>query len=255
MILRTLKDLPSLPALVPETRFFFVSDLHLGAPRLGQDAEKEHRLASFLAHLDPKRDWLILLGDLFEFWVEYRTAIPRENLRTIQRLIGLRDKGLPVLYFAGNHDFWLGSFFTRDLGIPLIPDSLELVHRGKRFFIAHGDALGEGDRGYKAMRRVFRSPVNIFLYRLIHPDLGIPLAKAVASLSRSKGLKPDSPYTDDALKRLREGYDFVIFGHTHRPLFIPVGDKAYLNTGNWFKDFTYGKWEDGRLSLEVWNEK
>lgn len=251
----TLRDFPALPTPAPDSRFFFVSDLHLGAARIGQDAEKQRRFFSFLAHLDPGRDWLILLGDLFEFWFEYRTAIPREHLRTIQRLIALRDQGLPVLYLAGNHDFWLGSFFTQDLGIPLIPDALELVLGGKRFFIAHGDALGAGDRGYKLMKWIFRNHVNIFLYRLIHPDLGIPLAKAVASLSRSKGPQPVTPYTDYALNKLKTGYDFVIFAHTHRPLFLPVGEKVYLNTGNWYMDFTYGKWADGKLSLEVWNEE
>jgi UDP-2,3-diacylglucosamine hydrolase len=252
MKLYTLNDLPGALHPAPRTRIFFVSDLHLGASNLGLEAEKERRLSTFAAHLDPGRDWLILLGDLFEFWFEYRTVIPREHLHTIQQLLALRDKGLPILYFAGNHDFWLGKFFTHDLGIPLIPDALDLELGGKRFFIAHGDALGRGDWGYKATKKIFRNPVNIFLYRLIHPDLGIPLAKAIASLSRSKGQKPDAPFREYALKKLEEGYDGVVFGHTHRPQYLPVGDKVYLNTGNWFQDFTYGKWEAGKLSLETW---
>lgn len=252
MKLYTLKDLPYALHPAPDTRIFFVSDLHLGASRPEMEAEKERRMSTFLAHLDSGRDWLILLGDLFEFWFEYRTVIPREHLRVIQKLIALRDKGLPILYFAGNHDFWLGDFFTHDLGIPLIPDALDLELEGKRYFIAHGDALGRGDWGYKAMKKLFRNPVNIFLYRLIHPDLGIPFAKAVAALSRSTGQKPDAPYREYALKKLEEGYDGVVFGHTHKPLFLPVGNKIFLNTGDWLEHFTYGKWEKGKLSLETW---
>jgi len=254
MKLFTLKEFPDTRHPTPDTRIFFISDFHLGAERPEKEAEKERKLASFLAHLDPKRDWLILLGDLFEFWFEYRTVIPREHLRIIQQLIALRERGLPILYLAGNHDFWLGRFFTQDLGIPLIPDALELELGGRKFFIAHGDALGRGDWGYKVMKKIFRNPVNIFLYRLIHPDLGIPFAKAIASLSRSKGVKPDTPYREYALKKLTEGYDCVVFGHTHKPIFLPVGDKTYLNTGDWLTNFTYGKWEEGKLSLENWDK-
>jgi UDP-2,3-diacylglucosamine hydrolase len=238
----------------PDARVFFISDFHLGAENPEREAEKERKLAAFLAHLDPARDWLILLGDLFEFWFEYRTVIPKEHLRVIQNLIALRERGLPILYLAGNHDFWLGRFFTKDLDIPLIPDALELELGGKRFFIAHGDAMGRGDRGYKAMKKIFRCRMNIFLYRLIHPDIGIPLAKAIASLSRSKGEKPDTPYREYALKKLQEGYDRVVFGHTHRPLLLPVGEKVYLNLGDWLRHFTYGKWEGGKLTLEAWKQ-
>jgi len=248
----TIKELPYPLRLAPDQRILFISDFHLGVSRSEQEAEKERRLTSFLAHLDPRRDWLILLGDLFEFWFEYRTVIPREHLHIIQQLIALREEGLPILYFAGNHDFWLGDFFTKNLGIPLIPDALELKLGGKKFFIAHGDALGRGDWGYKVMKKIFRNPVNIFLYRLIHPDLGIPFAKAIASLSRSKGEKPDTPYRDFAMKKLEEGYDIVVFGHTHKPLFLSVGEKLYLNTGDWLRHFTYGKWEGGKLTLETW---
>jgi len=159
----------------------FFSDAHLGAESKAREAGREARLHSFLKSLGGRISRLIIVGDLFDFWFEYRSAIPRRYFATLELLGRLRSAGIEMDYLNGNHDFWLGPFLSDDLGIRTHHGAMTLEHDGRRIWIHHGDALVGGDHGYRLLKRVLRHPASIALYRLIHPDFGIPLARWVSS--------------------------------------------------------------------------
>lgn len=232
---------------------YFLSDVHLGISKSSKEKKKEQLLLSFLEHIKDNSDLLIILGDLFEFWFEYRTAIPKEYIWVVSKLKELLPN-TRLIYLAGNHDYWLGDFFAKELCAEFHSDSLELTIQGKRLFLAHGDALIRGDFGYKLMKSIFRNSLCIFLFRLIHPDIGIPFAKYLAYLSRQKEEVPDTPYIEYAKKKLNEGFDAVVFGHTHNPCLLEESGKTYLNTGDWVKHRTYAKLFEGKFSLLTWHE-
>lgn len=225
---------------------YFVSDAHIGA-RPGQS---EARLLSFLETIRGRADSLYLLGDLFEFWFEYRHAIPKQGFRLLSVLAELRRQGTTIGYLKGNHDFRFEDFLARELGAEAA-DELDVMIDGRRVYLAHGDAL---DCGFvpRLFRGLARSRVNCALYSLLHPDLGIGLAHRVALLSRDLGAKP---YLQEAMARfafgkLTTGFDIVIMGHSHVPETRQLGQGVYVNIGDWVQNFTYGRIEDGSVTLE-----
>lgn len=233
-------------------KIYFLSDAHLGADPPEQERLKGAKLQSFLDLVKQEGKRLYLVGDLFEFYFEYRTVLPREHLQTLSLLRDVHAAGLPITYVVGNHDYWFNSL-DHSLRIEVVPDYLDIVLQGKRLFIAHGDGLGKGDYGYRVLKKILRHPVNIFLYSLIHPDLGIPLAKGVARLSRAKGYaRTGVRLRSFARAKLAQGYDVVILGHSHVPGLSEEEGGIYLNLGDWREQFTYGVLEDGRLRLEHW---
>ncbi len=235
---------------------YFFSDVHLGMSLAKSERIKERRLLAFLDHVATSAERLVIVGDLFDFWFEYRTVVPRGYTRVLCALSHLRDLGKEIHYVAGNHDFWMRNFLADELGIQVHFDALELRLSGKRFFILHGDGVRRGDRTYRLLKRIFRHPVNIFLYSLLHPDLGIPLAKWVASLSRHRArvaeLPDESDYIQLALEKFEQGFDYAIFGHLHYPSYQVFGEKVYLNLGDWITHFTYGEFDGERLELCTW---
>ncbi len=233
---------------------YLVSDAHLGAGNPKLEALKLERLASLFRRVAEERAELAILGDLFDFWFEYRTVIQREHLDIIRLLEELRGKGCPIYMLAGNHDFWLGDFIRHHLGIQVGMDSLSLEREDGRIYLAHGDGLGPGDTGYKMLKALLRFPPNIWLFRLLHPDLGIPLAKWFSRISRdhiTKGryLERD-PLWLVAKDKFRQGYRAVAMGHVHIPALRQEGGGTYCNLGDFITHFTYGKLQDGRLTLE-----
>ncbi len=225
---------------------YFVSDAHIGA-RPGQS---EARLLSFLETIRGAAESLYLLGDMFEFWFEYRHVIPKQGLRLLSLLAELRRQGTAIGYLKGNHDFRFEDFLARQLGTEAA-DELDATIDGRRVYLAHGDAL---DCGLvpRLFRGLMRSRLNRALYSLLHPDLGIGLAYRVALLSRDLGAKP---YLQEAMARfasekLDAGFDIVIMGHSHVPEMRELGPGVYVNIGDWVRNFTYGRMEDGRVTLE-----
>ncbi|MFQ5707326.1 MAG: UDP-2,3-diacylglucosamine diphosphatase [bacterium] len=235
-------------------RAYFISDAHLGADKKEIEKIKEERLLAFFNAIQDQADYLYIVGDFFEFWFEYRQVVPKCNLRILAKLLQLAEAGVTVRYLAGNHDLWLGSFLEREIGIAIYHEPLEAVHNDLKLYIAHGDGLTSGDAKYKILKRIFKNPVNICLYRMLHPDIGIPLAKFVSRRSRTKGEnKFATDFRNFAVAKFKQGYDGVILGHTHRAIFEIIDDSYYVNLGDWMRRFTYLELNGVHFQLNSWN--
>jgi UDP-2,3-diacylglucosamine hydrolase len=241
---------------------YFISDAHLGAEAKEKEKIKEERLLSFLSKIKADGEFLYILGDMFEFWFEYKNVIPKDHFKILSQLRDVVDSGIKISYVVGNHDFWLGDFLTEQIGIKIFKDPIEVNHQEKRIFLAHGDGLAKKDWGYRILKRILRNRVNIFLYRQLPCDLSYPLAKFVAGKSRVQADKREASYLEDyknfAYEKIRQGFDAVILAHTHIPALenlrdgslTPTREGIYLNIGDWFKHFTYGKLVEGKFYLE-----
>ncbi len=234
---------------------FFLSDAHLGAESPDKEKLKEERLLALLDRVGEEAEVLYLVGDMFEFWFEYKNTMPKDHFRVLAKLKELVDSGVKVKYVVGNHDFWLGDFLPNRIGIPIFKEAVNAVHQGKRIFIAHGDGYAKKDSGYRILKKILRNRVNIFLYRQIPPDISYPLAKAVARSSRSYVQKRDTGYLRDyedfAAEKISQGFGAVILAHTHVPVLRDLsGGGKYLNPGDFFRHFTYGKLCQGELTLQ-----
>ncbi|MFQ6113560.1 MAG: UDP-2,3-diacylglucosamine diphosphatase, partial [bacterium] len=203
-----------------------------------------------------KADFLYIVGDLFDFWFEYRKAIPKVSLKILSKLCQLVEDGTEVRYFAGNHDLWLGNYLEKEIGVKIYHEPLAAYHNNLHLYIAHGDGLAKGDRGIRILRRIFKNRINVFLYSLIHPDVGITLARFVSRKSMQKGDNPyDADYHDFAMTKLNQGFDVVILGHTHKPLFEKINSKYYINLGDWMCSFTFLQLTDTTFELKTWSEQ
>jgi len=239
----------------PEAVYFF-ADAHLGADPRADEAPREARLHDFLTSIVDRASALYIVGDLFDFWFEYRTAIPRRHFGTLAALRRLREAGVEITYLSGNHDFWLGPFLRDELGIRTHSDGLAVNHMGHRIWLHHGDGLIGGDLGYRMLKKVLRSPVSIALYGLLHPDLGIPLAHVISRWSRhSRGDRPldgDRMWREVGAPRFAEGFDTVMMGHFHHAWERREGPRAFFMLGDWIESFTYVVLRDGQFALETW---
>jgi len=234
---------------------YFLSDAHLGAGTDAQEELKKNNLRRLCALVKNDHAELYIAGDLFDFWFEYRTVVQKQHLDAIAMLRDLRAAGIPITFISGNHDFWVGAFFERDLGIRVVKTWCELETGGKRLFLAHGDGLERGDWGYKyLLKPLLRNPVSIWLFRLLHPDLAVSFALWFSRISRNHltagKYTSGNPLLEVARQKFAQGYDLVVLGHCHRPELTVVGNKAYCNLGDFFEHFTYGVCRDGALSLE-----
>jgi UDP-2,3-diacylglucosamine hydrolase len=235
---------------------YFLSDAHLGADSREREAAREQRLHDFLTSLSGRAASLFIVGDLFDFWFEYHTAIPRRHFGTLAVLRQLRASGVDITYLNGNHDFWLGPFLRDELGVRTHADALPLDLQGHRIWIHHGDGLIGGELSYRVLKKVIRHPASLALYRLLHPDLGIPLAHSVSRWSRhSRAAGPppgDVLWNQVAMPRFREGFDTVMIGHFHHPWERREGGRSFFLLGDWMESFTYVVLHDGVFTLETW---
>ncbi len=234
-------------------RSYFISDAHLGK-NLPYPAHREQILIDFLNHIRDDADHLFILGDLFDFWVEYRHAIRPDYFNVLCSLKSLVQHGVKIHYIAGNHDFALGTFLTDYIGIQIHLDSWKMMDGTHRIYLTHGDGLISDDKGYQVLKYFLRNPILQHGYRLLHPDIGVGLASFFSKLSRSRG-KQKVPkfgpkhYRQAAWSLADKGFDMVLMGHTHQPEIIVRHDKIYCNTGDWIKSFTYASLESNTLRL------
>ena len=233
---------------------YFISDAHLGLGDPEEEFKKNSALLGFLEHIGSIDGTLFIMGDLFDFWFEYKSVIPGRHFGILAALANLNAAGVAVHYLTGNHDFWLDSFFQKQLGILVHADPVDMRLDGKRFWIAHGDGIMKKDRGYRLLKRILRHRLSIFLYRLLHPDLAFGIAGFFSRLSRNHPTFPDEDmdYVSDAKARFAEGFECVVMAHTHRPMILEEKGRIYVNTGDWIRHFSYAKYENGRLTLERW---
>jgi UDP-2,3-diacylglucosamine hydrolase len=240
---------------VSYSKVLFISDVHLGIFSPEQEHNREQRLVRFLRDMLKRVDRLFIVGDLFDFWFEYRMVMPKDFLSVLTCLRELTESGVRIDYIAGNHDFWAGDFFRKELGLHFHPEPVRETIDGKQFYIIHGDGLKKMDRNYRLMKRIFRNKVNIFLYRWLHPDIGVPLAKWCSGLSRSYTANRDygneEEYIAFAERRFAEGIDYVIMAHTHSPFdHINPAGKRLINLGDWITNYTYAEYADGVITLK-----
>ncbi len=235
---------------------YFFSDAHLITRRDPAETARGLRLESFLRHVRESASRLIILGDLFDFWFEYRHAVPSGHFNILCRLLEIREAGIPIDFVAGNHDYWSGDFLRREIGAVCHTDPIALELQGRKIWLAHGDALARGDWGYRVLRKILRNPLCIAGYRLLHPDLGIPLALASSSTSRghtARGRVDVEKYlTEVARPKFREGFDSVILGHIHKPVHVQDDSGEFLFLGDWLYHFSYATLTDGRFEQHTW---
>jgi len=233
---------------------YFFSDAHLGEANKEKESRKLSKLLSLIRQIADDGEKVFILGDLFDFWFEYKHAIPRHHLRIIFHLAALVESGIQVHYITGNHDFWMGDFLSTEAGFIIHRDHYETREQGKRIFMIHGDGLAASDKGYRILRKILRNKFNIWLYRKLPPDWGIPLAGYVARSSRmhTSSRSPEflKDYREYAERKLSEGFDAVIMGHLHEPIYQRLDAGVYINTGDFIENFSYIKMQNGEFSLE-----
>ena len=245
---------------LPENKkIYFASDNHLGAPTVAESKPREAKFVQWLNTIKADAGAIFLLGDLFDFWFEYKKVVPKGFVRTLGKLAELRDSGIPIYFFVGNHDLWMDDYFQTELNIPVYHHPLEVECNGKRFLIGHGDGLGPGDKGYKRMKKVFTNPFCKWLFRWLHPDIGVRLAqylsvknKLISGAEDVRFLGEDNEWLVQYCKRKLETqhYDYFLFGHRHLPMTIKVGEgSTYINTGDWIHYFTYAVFDGEELKL------
>lgn len=238
---------------------FFTSDHHFGVPTRAESLVRERLFVKWLEDIAPRLHTLYIMGDLFDFWFEYKKVIPKGYALLMGALARLSDTGIPIHYFRGNHDIWAFSYFEEELGFIMHrkPELTELW--GKKFYLAHGDGLGPGDRGYKFLKKVFENPINQFLFRQIHPDLGIRVAlywsgqSRYANIEREKKEKAAGKLQDDhwllnealpmyarSVLEKHPDIDYFVFGHWHLPLQLSLSPQCtYYNVGDWLWHFSW----------------
>jgi UDP-2,3-diacylglucosamine hydrolase len=245
--------------LSPGKKIFFASDFHLGVPTAEESLLREKKIVAWLESIRNEAQAIYLLGDLFDFWFEYRHAIPKGFIRLQGKLAELSDTGIPVYIFTGNHDMWIFNYFTDELNIPVFRNPIELTIGDKEFLIGHGDALGPGEKTFKLLRKFFHNPLCQFLFSWIHPDIGIGLANYFSRRSRNKTRKRGEEFLGD--KEFLYQYcieqeaikhrDYYIFGHRHLKLEMKVGtNSVYMNIGDWINYYTYAEYDGNKLELK-----
>jgi len=245
-------------------KYYFFSDVHLGLKSLEIEKSKEKMLVSFLDKIHPDCEKLFIVGDLFDCWIEYRKVVPKGYYRLLAKINEFVESGVEVDFFSGNHDFWLNTYLRDDVGMNLFYQPVETTLDGKRFFIAHGDGLGKGDTGYKAIKWILRNRVNQFLYSLIHPDIGIWLAQSSSKTSRHQTsdvylAHGCSSMQEYATKKILDGFDYVVMGHYHKPQNIEISADGsrighFITLGDWIRNYTYGEYSQGNFEINKWEQ-
>lgn len=245
-------------------KIYFASDFHLGVPVGKSSFEREKRIIDWLDHIRQDAFEIYLVGDIFDFWFEYKHAIPKGFVRIQGKIAELVDSGIPVYFFTGNHDMWMFDYFEKELGVKIYREPIHRTYNGKKLLIGHGDGLGPGDRGYKFIKKVFAAKWSQWMFARLHPNFGIALANYFSRKSRiatgdsdSKFLGEDNEWLVQYCKE-QEGInpqDYYIFGHRHLPMTIRINERAvYINLGEWIHYNTYAVFDGVEVKLLEWNQ-
>lgn len=265
------KTPPHIITLAPaseDKQIYFLSDFHLGAPNYSASLAREKKILSFLDSIENRAAALFILGDMFDFWYEYKHVVPKNYVRLLGKLAAMVDKGIPIHFFVGNHDMWMKSYFEQELGIKVYFDTQYFNANQKDFYIAHGDGLGPGDKGYKFLKKVFRSPVCNWLFGKLHPDWGISLAGYFSRKSRAKTGSADAVWLGEDREWLvvhskevlkERHFDYFIYGHRHYPMQLEITSpngavSQYINLGDWITNFTYASFDGKSMQLKKWKD-
>ena len=230
---------------------YFASDQHFGAPDYKSSLEREKIFVNWLDEIKKDATHLFLLGDLFDFWFDYEKVVPKGFVRVLGKIAALKDAGISIYFFVGNHDLWMQDYFEKEFDIPIYRKPQEFSFFNKLFLIGHGDGLGPGDKGYKRMKKVFTNPVARWFFKWLHPDIGVKLAQHLSIKNKLISGKDDVVFLGEDKEWLvsyckrkleTQHFDYFIFGHRHLPLDITLNSESkYINLGDWISYFTYGK--------------
>ena len=243
-----------------KNKIFFISDTHLGLYPPDRSLEREKLLVRWLDEIKDEAAEIFLLGDIFDFWHEYKHVVPKGFTRFLGKLSEIADSGTKLNFFTGNHDIWAYGYFESEFGAPIFHKPVIREINGMKLFLAHGDGIGPGDLGYKLLKGIFRNRVLQWLFARLHPNFAMWIGKTWSKSSRySKGIVAEDFAGDKrelqivfAKEKLRsEFYDLFIFGHRHIPWDIRIGKKSrVINLGDWISNFTYGVLEGKDFSLK-----
>lgn len=247
-------------------KIYFASDFHLGVPTVEESRERENRIVSWLDAIKHDASEIYLMGDIFDFWFEYKQVVPKGYVRFLGKLAELSDSGIKLTFFKGNHDMWMFDYLKEELGATIISDELIIERNDKLFYLHHGDGIGPGDAKYKFLKKFFRSNFCQWLFARIHPNLAFGIAKRWSKQSRISSGKTEQfegeekewlaqyvkEYLNNQVLNHENTIDYFIFGHRHLPLSIPIADSLYINLGEWMNFNTYAVFDGERLELKEW---
>lgn len=241
-------------------KVYIASDQHLGIPNHKDSLVREKKFVTWLDTIKQDAALLVLLGDLFDFWFEYKSVVPKGFVRVLGKLAELSDAGIKIHFFVGNHDLWMRDYFETELNISVYQQPQEYQINNRLFLMGHGDGLGPGDKGYKRMKKIFKNPVSKWLYRWLHPDLGMKLGiylstknKLISGDEDATFLGEDNEWLVQYCRRklTEKPYDYFLFGHRHLPMTIALNKKStYINTGDWISHFTYAEFNGTTTTLK-----
>lgn len=244
-------------------KIYFLSDFHLGAPNYQNSLQREKKIVAFLNAIENTAQEIFIVGDMFDFWYEYKNVVPKGFTRLLGKLAQLTDAGIKIHFFVGNHDMWMNGYFEQELNIPVYHHPKTFERFGKKIYIGHGDGLGPGDNGYKFLKKIFRNKFCNWLFGVTHPYLGIGIANYFSRKSRQKTGSSDEKflgeenewliiYSKDVLKT--QHYDYFVFGHRHLPLKLQLNNNSYyINLGDWITNFTYAEFDGNNFDIKKWD--
>ena len=246
-------------------KIYFSSDNHLGAPNHKNSLIREKRFIKWLDSIKGDASAIFLLGDLFDFWFEYKKVVPKGFVRVLGKLAEISDAGIPLYFFVGNHDMWMDGYFENELNIQVFDKPKKFIINKQHFLIGHGDGLGPGDKGFKRMKKVFKNSFSKFLFRWIHPDIGVRFAQYLSTKNKLLSGVNDIEFKGEENEWLvqyckkiliNEKIEFFIFGHRHLPLDIKISESSkYINLGDWISYFSYAVFDGVDLDLKYYKDQ
>jgi UDP-2,3-diacylglucosamine hydrolase len=244
-------------------KIYFASDLHLGTPNYEESLAREKKFVAWLDEIYEDCESLFLVGDIFDFWFDYKTAVPKGFVRVLGKLASFTDKGIPVHYFKGNHDMWLNGYFEQELGFTVHEDNFSFESNGVKFLVGHGDGKGPRDFKYKILKKFFRNPICKFAFKWIHPDVGMALAQYWSRKSRygngetkEQFLGEDKEWLIQYIKRKDPEFkaNYYIFGHRHLAIEHKINEHAnYINLGDWLHFQSYAVFSGEKTELKYYS--
>ncbi len=246
--------------LASDKKIYFLSDFHLGSPDYASSLEREKLIVKFLDEIKNTAAEIFIVGDMFDFWYEYRKVVPKGFVRLLGKLAELTDAGIPIHFFVGNHDMWMKTYFQQELNIAVYFEQQVFVRNEKNFLIGHGDGLGPGDNGYKLLKKLFRNKLANFLFGILPPAMGVGLANYLSIRSRVTNRIDDGKFLGEENEWLiqyckeelkKEHYDWLVFGHRHLPIDFRLNEQSrYINLGDWINYFSYAVFDGQALELK-----
>lgn len=251
-------------AVAAGKKIYFASDFHLGIPDYESSRKRENLLVEWLGMIRTDAQEIFLMGDIFDFWFEYKTVVPKGYIRLLGKLAELADSGIPVHLFTGNHDIWAFSYLQQEIGVELHRKPELRSYMGATFYLAHGDGLGPGDNGYKFLKKVFSNSLNQFLFRWLHPDIGAKMGLYFSRKSRLANMVKENKevvmnriddemlyqYASDLLRKGMQA-DYFVFGHRHLPADVALENgKRLIILGDWLTHYSYAEFDGTNLKLK-----